>query len=61
MVCRNCGATIAEKAIVCYRCGAPTALPVLEQKPSPSSRRGLSTVVVVVLVVLAAVIYFFTR
>ena len=27
MTCRSCGATIAEKAIVCYRCGTPTALP----------------------------------
>jgi len=25
MKCRACGAEIAEKAIVCYRCGAPTA------------------------------------
>jgi hypothetical protein len=25
MTCRVCGATIADKAIVCYRCGAPTA------------------------------------
>jgi hypothetical protein len=25
MVCKACGATIADKAIVGYRCGAPTA------------------------------------
>lgn len=25
MTCRSCGAAIAEKAIVCYKCGAPTA------------------------------------
>lgn len=24
MTCRSCGATIAPKAIVCYRCGTPT-------------------------------------
>lgn len=27
MTCGSCGATIADKAIVCYRCGAPTAAP----------------------------------
>ena len=25
MICRQCGTEIADKAIVCYRCGAPTA------------------------------------
>jgi peptidoglycan/LPS O-acetylase OafA/YrhL len=28
MQCRNCGTEIAEKAIVCYRCGAATTDPV---------------------------------
>lgn len=27
MKCRSCQAEIAEKAIVCYRCGTPTAIP----------------------------------
>jgi len=27
MVCGGCGATIADKAIVCYRCGTPTTAP----------------------------------
>jgi hypothetical protein len=26
MKCRSCGLEIAEKAIVCYRCGAPTSV-----------------------------------
>ena len=26
MKCRSCGLEIAEKAIVCYRCGTPTAV-----------------------------------
>jgi len=61
MLCSNCGATIAEKAIVCYRCGAPTALPVTSQEPRRGSRLAIWPVIVVVLLVLAAVIYFFTR
>jgi len=24
MQCRNCGTEIAEKALICYRCGSPT-------------------------------------
>jgi ribosomal protein L40E len=35
MICNSCGATIADKAIVCYRCGAPTAAP----KPSEAARK----------------------
>jgi uncharacterized membrane protein YvbJ len=27
MICRNCGTEIADKALICYRCGAATAEP----------------------------------
>ena len=33
MVCGNCGATIADKAIVCYRCGTATAIPAPPPRP----------------------------
>ena len=54
MQCRNCGTEIADKAIVCYRCGAATTDPVrravrLEKSRSPI----LSLGVLVVLVLLA--------
>lgn len=40
MVCSECKATIADKAIVCYRCGAPTAIPaVARQSPAAPARR----------------------
>jgi hypothetical protein len=35
MTCRSCGTEIADKAIVCYRCGAPTA----EAPVRPVSRK----------------------
>ena len=35
MTCRSCGAVIADKAIVCYKCGAPTA----ETTPAPIPQR----------------------
>ena len=37
MICRNCGTEIADKAIVCYRCGAGTTDPV--RKPAVVQRR----------------------
>ena len=37
MTCQVCGATIAAKAIVCYRCGAPTNAPAVPRTPTVSS------------------------
>ncbi|MFO7303153.1 MAG: hypothetical protein DIU54_012125 [Acidobacteriota bacterium] len=55
MVCGNCGATIADKAIVCYRCGTPTAIPdVPRRTPPPSPAR--PWLVVVLLVAAAGVL-----
>lgn len=42
MQCRTCGTEIADKAIVCYKCGAATtdpvrrAVPVARRSPLPS-------------------------
>ena len=53
--CRTCGAEIAEKAIVCYRCGTPTAdlPPVIVT--TPPRRSNVTTVVVMVLASAAVV------
>jgi hypothetical protein len=37
MICRSCGTEIADKAIVCYRCGAGTTDPV--RKPAAIRKR----------------------
>ena len=37
MICRNCGTEIADKAIICYRCGTATTDPV--RKPAPVRQR----------------------
>jgi uncharacterized membrane protein YvbJ len=64
MQCRNCGAEIADKALICYRCG--TATTEAKYQPAPigrrSSRRRLSrtllvTVAIIALIVLLA-LYF---
>lgn len=54
MVCGNCGATIAAKAIVCYRCGAPTAIPEAPERRRPAVSR--PWLLIVVLMVIAAVL-----
>ena len=38
MVCGGCGATIADKAIVCYRCGTPTAVPATPVQKGTGAR-----------------------
>ncbi len=40
MICRTCGTEIAEKALICYRCGEATTAPRL-QPLAPGSRRRL--------------------
>lgn len=36
MQCRQCGTEIAEKAIICYKCGTATAIPAA--RPAGRSR-----------------------
>ena len=57
MQCRSCGTEIADKAIVCYRCGAATTDPV--RKPAAIQPRRRSFVpVTLVLVLLLLGMYF---
>ena len=57
MKCRNCGTDIADKALICYRCGTATAeakfKPAqIRDKRSPS-RIVIAAIIIVVLVLLA--------
>jgi uncharacterized membrane protein YvbJ len=57
MQCRNCGAEIADKALICYRCG--TATTEARYQPAPIGRRRSSTMlrtIVLVMAILAAVL-----
>jgi hypothetical protein len=51
MICRNCGTEIADKAIVCFRCGTGTADPV--RKPAEIRRKRSPVLLLVILVLLA--------
>jgi uncharacterized membrane protein YvbJ len=64
MQCRNCGAEIADKALICYRCGTATTEAKYQPAPLPgrsyrssTSRTLLVTVVIIALLVLLA-LYF---
>ena len=56
MVCRSCGTEIADKALICYRCGAATT--EAKYQPAPLARGGRSSLLpsvlgLIVLVLLA--------
>ena len=57
MICKHCGTEIADKALICYRCGNATTEPRI--KPPTEGplfarpRRSRLPVVVIVLIVLA--------
>ncbi len=60
MQCRSCGAEIADKALICYRCGTATA--DAKYQPAPIRRRRsrpsrMITVVIVVAVLLLVALY----
>jgi zinc-ribbon domain len=57
MTCKNCGTEIADKALICYRCG--TATFEAQRKPAPVGGGGrrwpyVLTTVLLVLLVLGA-------
>jgi hypothetical protein len=50
MICRHCGTEIADKALVCYRCGQATF--EAKVKPAPVRRRPSSLPLIAALIVL---------
>ena len=59
MQCRHCGAEIADKALICYRCG--TATTEAKYKPAAlprrrSSRTRIAAIVVVAILILLALV-----
>jgi len=56
--CSSCSAEIADKAIVCYRCGTPTAAPPAAVRAPARRGRGRLIVLVGLLVALVALLLF---
>lgn len=54
MLCKHCGTEIADKAIICFRCGAGTTDPVRQPARVPQRRSPLLGLVVVAVLLLLA-------
>jgi hypothetical protein len=68
MKCRHCGTEIADKALICYRCGHATTEPRIKPPDAgslfdrPRRRRGpMVTVIVVAILVLLALLLLWGR
>lgn len=67
MLCKHCGTEIADKALICYRCGNATTEPRI--KPPADGpifnrprRSGLPMVIIVILILLALLgAWYFTQ
>ena len=59
MQCRSCGAEIADKALICYKCGTATTEAKYQPAalPRASSRSGLVPTVVALAVLAAVALY----
>jgi hypothetical protein len=60
VICQTCGKEIADKAIVCYRCGAPTAIPEPARRTveaAPGGRGLLAAIAVVFAAVLGWLVW----
>ena len=53
MRCANCGTEIADKALICYRCGTATTAPRIAPPP-PARERGPLPLITALLVIVAA-------
>lgn len=56
MKCRNCGTEIADKALICYRCGEATTAPRIAPPPPPAARGPLPVFIALIVLIAAAVL-----
>jgi hypothetical protein len=59
MQCRSCGTEIADKALICYKCGTATTEAKYQPAPLPRgrSRSGLVPTVIALALLVAAALY----
>lgn len=60
MICRTCGTEIAEKALICYRCGEATTAPRLQPLAPRSHRRLVPAAGGIVLLLVAGLYGLYT-
>ena len=56
MKCRQCGTEIAEKALICYRCGTATTAPRIAPPPVKPPRGPLPVVLAMLAIIVTAVL-----
>lgn len=67
MKCRHCGTQIADKALICYRCGRATTEPRVRVREEgslfdrPRRRRGPVATAITILLLALIVLWFLTR
>jgi len=62
MQCRSCGTEIADKALICYKCGTATTEAKYQPAPLPAAARRSSLLPTVIAVaLLAAVVLYLER
>lgn len=67
MKCRHCGTDIADKALICYRCGHATTEPRVRPPEEgsiferPRRKRGPLGIAVTILLLALIVLWFLTR
>ena len=59
MQCRNCGTEIADKALICYKCGTATTEAKYQPAPLPAgrARSGLVPTAIALAILVAAALY----
>ena len=59
MQCRNCGTEIADKALICYRCGTATAEAKYQPYVKPKGRSTPTLIYVIIAIVVLALLAWF--
>jgi zinc ribbon protein len=61
MKCRECGTEIADKALICFRCGASVTEAVHKPYVAPRKKRPLIVYVIFAVLVLVAIVMMLMR
>ena len=61
MKCRECGTEIADKALICYRCGAAVTEAVHQPAPLKKTRRPAVVYLVLAIFVVMAILLLWLR
>jgi hypothetical protein len=56
MKCRNCGTEIADKALICFRCGTATTEPRIAPPPMKKARGPLPVILAMLVIIVGAVL-----